>query len=340
LAIWEQRYASARAALLDVGHLLDLRARLAQSASSAPQPVTFLAGAASLRRARRVTVFAGSFNPLTVAHVAAAEAARAALQLEAFVWAFSRVTVDKERVERASLVDRAVQLDAYIQHAAPDDTLAAVDAGLYADQAEAFRALLSPGADLYLLVGFDKVVQIFDARYYTDREAALRRLFAVAALLVTPRAGQDQTDLRALLAAPENQPYADHVRYLPLPPALAAVSSTAARAACATASHTDKVALATLLAPEGVALALTTNAYASPETLAGGETIDRYALRTDWLDALAATPAAARPAADLAPLIERSAAPTPEGATLRRWLRGARWPGAPTTLSDLLAHLA
>ena len=42
-----------------------------------------------------------------------------------------------------------------------------------------------PTAELTLLVGYDKVVQILDPKYYDDRDAALHELFALARLLVT-----------------------------------------------------------------------------------------------------------------------------------------------------------
>ena len=337
---WQQRYAAARDVLLESERLLDIRARLAGTDGPPREPVTPLAGGAALRQAARVAVFAGSFNPLTVAHTAAAAAAHAALPLDTLVWAFARVTIDKERVERATLVDRIAQLEAYVQDAARADALAVVDAGLYADQAEAFRALLAPSAELWLLVGFDKIVQIFDPRYYVDREAALRRLFAAAGLLVAPRAGHGQPDLAALLAAPENHAYAGRVRYLPLPADLAAISSTAARAALASAPAADPATLATFLTPEGAALAQVTAAYAPPTTLGDGEVVDRYWLRGAWLDALAAVPSGERPRVSLAQLVDRSAAPTADGAAIRRWLRGERWPGGPATVTDLLARYA
>ena len=42
---------------------------------------------------------------------------------------------------------------------------------------------------LVFLVGFDKIVQIFDPRYYDDREDALRQLFSVASFAVAPAGG-------------------------------------------------------------------------------------------------------------------------------------------------------
>jgi hypothetical protein len=180
-------------------------------------------------------------------------------------------------------------------------------------------------------------VQIFDARYYADRDAALRRLFAVARLLVAPRAGHGQVDLDALLARPENQPYADHVRGLPLQPELAAISSTVGRARLAqgTATADD---LSALLAPEGAALALETAAYAEPTRLSSGELLDAYWLRQAWLATLADTPATERPPVPLPNLMALGSRDDAAGVMVRRWLRGERWGGAPVSARELLAR--
>ena len=82
---------------------------------------------------------------------------------------------------------------------------------------------------LLFLVGYDKIVQIFDPRYYDDRDAALRKLFGLASFLVAPRDDATADDLAALLSRPENRPFAGRVRSLPLPSAVAAVSSTGLR---------------------------------------------------------------------------------------------------------------
>lgn len=333
---WRRRYDDARVAVEDVARLLRVHARIAEAGGQSGASVAVLAGGGALDRATRVGMFAGSFNPLSVAHVAVAEAARAAQRLDTVVWAFSRVTVDKEGVERASLADRVVQVESYLRHMAPEDCLAVVGAGLYADQAAALATRMARGAELWLIVGFDKIVQIFDPHYYADREAALRRLFGMAHLLVGPRAGEERHDLDTLLARPENQPYAGRVSYLPLDPTLADVSSTAGRArlARATVAAGD---LTSLLAPEGAALALETAAYAEPQPLATGEPLDRYWLRLAWLAALEVTEVPERPTATLPHLMALGSADDAAGAAARRWLRGERWPGAPSSLRELLA---
>src|SRR5690348_3214322 len=199
--------------------LLDDCAQLARLAHTAADVVASdgpcavaLAGGRRLRAAMRVGVFAGSFNPLTRAHVALANAARRAAGLDALLWACAAASVDKERVERAALVDRLAQMCAFVA-GRRREALALLNRGLYVDEARTLRALLAPSAELTLIVGYDKIVQIFDPKYYADRDTALRALFSLAHLLVAPREGEGASALAALLAQRENRPFARHVRY-------------------------------------------------------------------------------------------------------------------------------
>jgi hypothetical protein len=73
-------------------------------------------------------------------------------------------------------------------------------------------------------------VQILDPRYYDDRDAALRRLFALASFLVAPRGDADADELAALMRRPENAPFAASVRPLPLSEVYRDQSSTRVRA--------------------------------------------------------------------------------------------------------------
>jgi nicotinic acid mononucleotide adenylyltransferase len=248
----------------------------------APPAAVCLRGRTRLRRARRIGVFTGSFNPLTTAHVALADAARTQARLDVLVWAIAAITVDKERVTRAALADRLAQLVTFARQS--DDAVVLFNRGLYVDQARALRALAPRGAALTILVGFDKIVQIFDAHYYADREAALCALFAAADLLVAPRAGEGGGALRALLDVPANRVYAPHVALLEVPPAHAYESSTAARTLAADAeAHTAE--LVRLLPPEALAL-VATGAYA-PLTSSTGQD---YTLRQQWLTVLQDVP--------------------------------------------------
>jgi len=179
-------------------------------------------------RGGRVGVLPGSFNPPTVAHLELARAARRRFDLDTVAFSLSSVTVDKERVEGLCREDRLLLLSLLT---ADDVRTAAVvvNRGLYSDQAPAFRACFGGDADLWFIVGMDKVLQIFDPRYYEDRDAALDTLFAQVRLIAANREAWGAEALRVLLDRPENVPYRDRVQPLTLPPHLRDQSSSAVR---------------------------------------------------------------------------------------------------------------
>ena len=179
-------------------------------------------------RGGRVGVLPGSFNPPTVAHLELARAARRRFDLDTVAFSLGSVIVDKERVEGLCREDRLLLLSLLTA----DDVRAAavvVNRGLYSEQAPAFRACFGNDADLWFIVGMDKVLQIFDPRYYEDRDAALDTLFAQVRLIAANREAWDAGALRALLDRPENAPYRDRVQSLALPPHLRHQSSSAVR---------------------------------------------------------------------------------------------------------------
>lgn len=201
---------------------------------------------------RWAALIAGSFNPPTHAHLALVEAARTAgADLVAFVVPVR--SVDKETVEAATIEDRIALLDAIATRLGT--ALALTNAGLYVEQARAFRALLPTGR-LSFVIGFDKLVQIFDPRYYDDRARALDELVARADLLVLPRAEAGEAEVAALLADPRNQRWASAVTVLPAPATLDAhLSASAVRAGV------DDAELDRFLPPESAAFVRTWQPY-------------------------------------------------------------------------------
>ena len=175
---------------------------------------------------RRLVALPGSFNPPHRAHEALLRAARNTWRADGSACVLSARTVDKEQVSGLLLEDRLWLLCAL--HGA-DTAVVATNRGLYVEQAVALRALIAPNASLALVTGYDKIVQIFDPRYYVDRDDALEQLFALASFLVAPRGAATSDDLAARLERPGNARYADRVSLLPLAPDLALVSSTRTR---------------------------------------------------------------------------------------------------------------
>ena len=166
--------------------------------------------------------------------------------------------------------------------------------GLYAEQAVAARAAF-PEADIRFIVGFDKARQIFDPRYYADRDAALRQLFSHVALLVAPRADAGPEALAELLDRPENAPFRDRVSALPFDPAWAGDSATVVREAARAGGP-----FAALVPPETVAFVETLAPYAAPDP-AG--TPDYYERREALIARLAAAGETAGGAGDLRALL-------------------------------------
>lgn len=293
--------------------------RIAQARSRRGAAGVIIEGNERLPAARRVGLLASSMNPLTRAHVALADAARVAGRLDALCWVATTVTIDKEHVERATLADRLVEAQVYAE--ATGDGLLLLKGGLYVDQARAAHQLLAPGAEVALIVGFDKIVQIFDSRYYTDRDEALRELCAEAELLVAPRQGYTEADLQTLLARPENRPFAERVRYCALPERYQSDSSTEARALAAD-GHYD-APLRELLAPEGLALALASRPYEPTRPPGMHDLGDAYTTRQMLIHALRQIPLASLGKADLslARLVSWSAEVNARGDALRAWAR-------------------
>jgi nicotinamide-nucleotide adenylyltransferase len=156
----------------------------------------------------------GSFNPPTRAHLGLAQAALATGQFDRLLFALAVRTINKEQIVGATLEERCAMLAALVRDE-PRFAVLATNRGLYLEQGQAIQATFAP-RDLAFIVGFDKIVQILDPRYYADRDAALRDLFARAHFLVAPRDGGGREALDRLFQQPEQHAYAGRVQFLPL----------------------------------------------------------------------------------------------------------------------------
>lgn len=221
-----------------------------------------------------IIVFPGSFNPPTMAHLAMLKQARQFGRMHGGMRvyaAMSKRTTGKEMVERPLLLDRILLLDTLIYNHLRHTGILLFNRGLYVEQAEAIRTAFHRVRRIYFLLGFDKIVQIFDPHYYEDRDKALRELFALADILVAPRAGEGYAELRTLLAHAENMPFARHVHLLPLNSSYRDISSSRIRQNVA--EHQRE------LPPEVRRFIRDTYAYSPPLRLADGSLLDRYGER-------------------------------------------------------------
>lgn len=225
-------------------------------------------------------VFPGSFNPPTLAHLAMLRQARKFASRRGGRWqvyaAMSKQIVDKEVVERMTLLDRVILLERVLDRHVRGAGILLLNRGLYVEQAQGIRAAFPQVRRLYFLVGFDKIVQILDSRYYADRDVALRELFALARLLVAPRGDDGESELRELLGRDENRPFARFIYLLPLEDRYRDISSTRAR---------EGVQLSEV-PQEARDFIQRTHPYTQPSHLADGTERDFYAERTQELQEL------------------------------------------------------
>lgn len=273
-----------------------------------------------------VAVIAGSFNPATTAHVSLCEGALQQPDIGAVRYSLAVHTVDKEQVTGASLEDRLCML-AMLAETRSNVGVVLCNRGLYVEQAEALhREIIASGQELVFVVGFDKIQQILDPRYYTDRDASLSRLFSLTRFLVAERDAYGSQALDALLREPANRVYRGRIAELATLPADhdPVLSSTSVRAAHAEGSGE---AVDTLAVPAPVhAFIAATGVYGSPVKLPSGEVIDPYELRLRILSALFDEPAGSFASDEFLAVVRLATADTAAGRVLRQRLAEGRIP--------------
>ncbi len=235
-----------------------------------------------------IIVFTGSFNPPTVAHLALLKQCQRYVHQKVgrqnpmhLYAAFSKVTVNKEQLERPLLRDRILLLQHLLHMRLPHTGMLLFNRGLYVEQAQAIRHSYPSVKHIHFLMGYDKIVQIFDPRYYQDRDMELELLFREAQMLVAPRGDDDEADLQILLAKAENKRFARYIHSIPFDSRYRNISSTAARQR----KHSYERAI-----PREVRLFMQkTRAYSPPMHKKNGDEIDYYEERLQLINKLVNT---------------------------------------------------
>lgn len=270
-----------------VQNLKRIQHQLSQLQLEAPPKALVVGGSPQPRE--NILVFSGSFNPPTTAHLALLKQAQQfARQHEPmFVYAaFSTHTTDKETVQRPLLLDRILLLKRLLNTRLPHTGILLFNRGLYIEQAEALYRSFPRVKRIFFLVGFDKIVQILDPRYYDDRDKALLALFKLARFLVAPRGNAGEHELADLLHQSENQHFTQFIHMLPFDPAYRLVSSTHVRleGSKATTSMLHN-------APQEVRQFIReTHAYTPPVQRSDGSRVDHYEERVQYLSKLVRSP--------------------------------------------------
>ncbi len=176
---------------------------------------------------KKLGIFSGSFNPITVAHTKMFEEAQARFQLDELLLILAKANVDKD-VFGLPLAGRILTLKRYAENQS-DVSIGISSHGRYIDKVEALKAIYPVGTEFHFIVGYDTLVRIFDPKYYTDVHTELHHLFSQCCFIVANRDGVSIETIQQFLAQPNLKPYISSVAYLILPDFYAEVSSTEVR---------------------------------------------------------------------------------------------------------------
>ena len=196
---------------------------------SAPPQIELVHRAVSpiLQCGKKLGIFSGSFNPLTLAHTRMVEDTIAKYELDELLLLLAKANVDKS-VFGLPLAARLLTVKKYVE--SRQAFSAGVSShGRYIDKIVALKSIFPPDTECYFIVGYDTLVRIFDPKYYTDFHAELQALFVSARFIVANRAEADIKTIASFMAQSEIRQYAPYVLGILLPDAYAYMSSTQVR---------------------------------------------------------------------------------------------------------------
>ncbi|RKU09617.1 hypothetical protein C6503_20915 [Candidatus Poribacteria bacterium] len=210
----------------DYGRYTELFNRLDPSA---PPQIELVHRAAPpiLNCGKKLGIFSGSFNPLTLAHTRMMEETIVKYQLDELLLLLAKANVDKV-VFGLPLAARLLTVKQYAK-SRQAFSVGVSSHGRYIDKVAALKSIFPPDTEFHFIVGYDTLVRIFDPKYYTDFHTELRELFVSARFIVANRAEADIKTIASFMAQPEVRQYASYVSSILLPDAYAYMSSTEVR---------------------------------------------------------------------------------------------------------------
>ncbi len=176
---------------------------------------------------KRLGIFSGSFNPLTLAHTKMIEDTIPEYQLDELLLLLAKANVDKT-VFGLPLAARLLTLKRYTKNR-EKFSVGVSSHGRYIDKVSALKVILPPETEFHFIVGYDTLVRIFDPKYYTDFHTELGELFVDARFIVANRAEADVETIASFMDQPEIRQYTPYVSCLLLPDVYAYMSSTEVR---------------------------------------------------------------------------------------------------------------
>ncbi len=175
----------------------------------------------------KLGIFSGSFNPITIAHIKMIEEAQVRFQLDEMLLLLAKANVDKDEFGMP-LAGRILTLKGFAEEG-NNVSIGISSHGRYIDKIGALKAVYPENTEYHFIVGYDTLVRIFNAKYYTDITNELRDLFSQCRFIVANRENVNIETIKEFLDAPLVQPYSSYISCLKLPDFYADVSSTEVR---------------------------------------------------------------------------------------------------------------
>ncbi len=176
---------------------------------------------------KKLGIFSGSFNPITVAHIKMIEDAQTKYQLDEMLLLLAKANVDKD-VVGLPLAGRILTLKPYAEEH-KGVSVGISSHGRYIDKVEALNDIYPDKTEYHFIVGYDTLTRIFDPKYYTNIKSELEYLFSHCCLIVANRDNVDIDTIRQFVTQPSIKPFSSSINYLILPDCYADISSTQVR---------------------------------------------------------------------------------------------------------------
>ena len=176
---------------------------------------------------KKLAIFSGSFNPITIAHIKMFEEAQVHFQLDEILLLLAKANVDKDEFG-IPLAARILTLKRYAEEG-NNVSIGISSHGRYIDKISALKACYPEDTEFHFIVGYDTLVRIFDSKYYTNIDKELKELFLHCRFIVANRENVDIEKIKEFLDTTMIRPYSSYISCLLLPKCYADVSSTEVR---------------------------------------------------------------------------------------------------------------
>jgi nicotinate (nicotinamide) nucleotide adenylyltransferase len=190
-------------------------------------------------------VFPSSFNPPTIAHRVLIERARNVAPMDETLLILDRRALDKEI--SGALLDERLLMILLCFEKDPTVSVAFTNRGRFVEKLALIKRAYPDETRIRFIVGYDTLVRVLAARYYKDREASLRQLFAGSQFLVATRGSAGFAEIKAFMSKIENRPFSQKIIPFEIPFPIRQLSSTHVRSRISRGNDVDTLVPAEVL---------------------------------------------------------------------------------------------